>query len=79
MPVKTKMRTPHQRIVLGLPDIQNQLRVIDQLSRQASERDRRPLEDLGELLSEFYTQLQHQKQITVYRFGSKTKTKADII
>lgn len=67
-----------QRITLGLPDIQKQLRVIDQLTRKANENDRGTLEDLGTLLSEFYSQLQHQKQITIYRFSSRTRSKSDM-
>jgi hypothetical protein len=78
MPEKTKPRFSSQRITLGLPDIQEQLRVIDHLTRKASDNDRRHLEDLGTLLSEFYSQLQHQKQITIYRFTSRTKSKSDM-
>jgi hypothetical protein len=32
---------------------------------------------LGSLLSELYIQLQHQKQVTVYRCGSRSCSTAD--
>ena len=66
----------HSRIVLGLPDIQKQLLLVKRLADQAGDMERDPLENLGDLLSELYAQLQHQKQVTISRFGSKTRTKA---
>lgn len=77
MPKKNKPHHSHLRIVLGLPDIQKQLLLVNRMARQAGEMERDPLENLGNLLSELYAQLQHQKQVTIYRYGSKTRTKAD--
>ncbi len=74
---KTKTRSPHPRITLGLPDIQKQLLLVRRLANQAGDIERDPLENLGELLSELYAQLQHKKQVTVYRFGSRTRSKED--
>lgn len=71
----SKPRGPHQRIILGLPDIQKQLLLVNRLVGQAGDTERDPLENLGDFLSELYTQLQHQKQVTIYRFGSKTRSK----
>jgi len=59
--------SPHQRIVVGLPDIQNQIRMVNRLSATAAEPEQGRWGDLGNLLCELYTQLQHQKQVTVYR------------
>jgi len=77
MATKSKAQPSHPRIVLGLPDIQDQLRVIDRLLARATDSDRDHLASLGNMLSEFYAQLQHQKRITIYRFGSKTHSKSD--
>ena len=77
MVVKTKAYTAHPRIVLGLPDIQKQLLLVRRMTNQAGDMERESLENLGELLSELYSQLQHQKQVTLYRFGSKSRSKAD--
>ncbi|MCX5795654.1 MAG: hypothetical protein NTY77_09190 [Elusimicrobia bacterium] len=69
-----KAQGPHCRIVVGLPDIQDQLRLVDRLSASASEPELGRLNCLGNLLSELYAQLQHKKQVTIFRFGSKSTT-----
>jgi hypothetical protein len=68
---------PHARIVVGLPDIQDQIRMVDRISAKASESELARWGELGNLLSELYTQLQHQKQVTIYRCGSKNASTAD--
>ena len=68
---------PHPRIELGLPDIQRQLLLVNRLVDKAVDHEKQPLEDLGNMLAELYAQLQHQKQITVYRFGTRTRSRAD--
>ncbi len=73
---KIRTQSQHPRIVLGLPDIRKQLLLVNRLAHQAGDMERDPLENLGNLLSELYSQLQHQKQVTIYRFGSKTRSKA---
>lgn len=75
MPSKTKTNPSHARITLGLPDIQKQLRLVDKLAMDAGDIERDPLENLGKLLSELYAQLQHHKQVTIYRFGSKSRSR----
>lgn len=77
MPEKTKSSQARTRIVLGMPDIQDQLLLIDRLVAKASDSERKPLENLGEFLSDLYSQFQHRKSLTIYRFGSKSRTKAD--
>lgn len=74
---KIKPNQSHARITLGLPDIQKQLRLVDKLTLDAGDIERDPLENLGKLLSELYAQLQHHKQVTIYRFGSKSRSKGE--
>ncbi len=79
MSAKMKQGTPLPRITVGLPDIQDQIRLIDRLSRNAADDgDRGRLKDLAELLSEVYAQFQHRKQITIHRFLSRTQSKYDL-
>ena len=75
----SKPRAPHARIVVGLPNLQDQIRMVDRLSGKAAEPALARWDDLARLLSELYTQLQHHKQVTVYRFGNRgrLKTAAD--
>jgi hypothetical protein len=77
MAKKIEPRSPHPKIVLGLPDIQKQLLLVRRLANQAGDIERDPLENLGVLLSELYAQLQHKKQVTVYRYGSRTRSLDD--
>jgi hypothetical protein len=79
MAEETKLRSPHMRITVGLPNLQDQLRLVDRLSRTADEHEVEGWEDLGHLLNDLYTQLQHQKQVTIYRIGNRNraKTRAD--
>ena len=72
---KNKSRTPHLRIIVGLPNLQDQIRMVNRLSGMAAEPELARWDDLGNLLSELYIQLQHQKQVTVYRFGCKNRSK----
>jgi hypothetical protein len=72
-----KSQGQHPRIVVGLPDIQDQIRLVKRLSATASEPELGRWGDLGNLLFELYTQLQHQKQVTIYRCGSKNFSNAD--
>jgi len=73
---KEKTRSPHLKIVVGLPNLQDQIRVLNRLSGSASEPEQQRLTDLGHLLAELYSQLQHQKQVTVFRIGGKDQAKA---
>ncbi|MBI3552902.1 MAG: hypothetical protein HY077_10330 [Elusimicrobia bacterium] len=68
---------PHPRIELGLPDIQRQLVLVKRMIDSAVDHERQPLQDLGNMLSELYSQFQHQKQITVYRYSAKSRSRAD--
>ncbi|MFA6091492.1 MAG: hypothetical protein WCU88_00690 [Elusimicrobiota bacterium] len=70
-------RGPHPKIVVGLPDIQDQIRLIHRLCATSSEPELRRWEDLGNLLYELYAQLQHKKQVTIFRFGSKSACSSD--
>jgi hypothetical protein len=71
---KSKSQGQYPRIMVGLPDIQDQIRMINRLSATAAEPDLGRWNELGELLSDLYSQLQSKKQVTVYRYGSKTAT-----
>ncbi|MBI5209952.1 MAG: hypothetical protein HY927_08270 [Elusimicrobia bacterium] len=75
MPTKPKSQSPHQRIIVGLPNLQDNIRMVRRLSNAAAESEQTRWTDLEDLLSELYTQLQHQKQVTVYRFGSRDRYK----
>lgn len=76
---KTKSRMPHLRIIVGLPNLQDQIRMINRITGTATEPELERWEDIGQLLSELYTQLQQQKQVTVYRLANKNqlKTRSD--
>ena len=74
-----KSQGPHPRIVVGLPDIQHQIRMVNRLSATAEEPELGRWGELGNLLSELYIQLQHQKQVTIYRFGNKNSFAADAL
>lgn len=62
--------SPHARIVIGLPDLQHQIRMINKLSANASEPELQRMKELAHMLCELYAQLQHQKQVLVFR-GAK--------
>ncbi len=72
-----KSQSPHPRIIVGLPDIQDHIRMVNRLSATATEPELGRWDGLGNLLCELYAQLQHQKQVTIYRFGSRSSTAAD--
>jgi hypothetical protein len=72
-----KSQGPHPRIVVGLPDIQDQIRMVNRLSATATEPELGRWDGLGNLLCELYAQLQHKKQVTIYRFGNKSSSTAD--
>jgi len=67
-------RTPYPRIVAGLPDLQDQIRMVDRLSSSTAQSEQSRWVGLGNLLGELYSQLQHQKQVTVYRCGKSPST-----
>jgi hypothetical protein len=60
---------------VGIPNLQDQLRLVDRQAASASEPDLERWEDLGLLLAELYSQLQQQQQVTVYRFGNRRQVK----
>ncbi|MFH2201995.1 MAG: hypothetical protein ABIJ96_02665 [Elusimicrobiota bacterium] len=72
---KTKMRSPHPRIVVGLPNLQDQIGMVNRVIGKSADPELERWEDVGELLAELYSQLQHQKQVTVYRIGNKNQAK----
>lgn len=67
-------RGPHERIVVGLPDIQDQIRMVHRLCSSAEEPELERWHTLGNLLYELYTQLQHQRQVTIYRYANKSSS-----
>ena len=69
-----KAQGPYPRITIGLPDIQDQIRLVHKLCAAADDRDLDRLNDLGNLLYDLYTQLQHKKQVTIYRFANKSSS-----
>ena len=74
MPSVTKTQSQNPRIFVGLPDIQAQIRLVNRLSASAAESEQERWDGLGNLLCELYAQLQHQKQVTIYRFASKSSS-----
>jgi hypothetical protein len=72
---KTNSDTPHSKIVVGLPNLQDQIGLINRVSNLANEVDSERWEDVKDLLSDLYSQLQRQKQVTVYRLANKNQTK----
>ncbi|MFA6316585.1 MAG: hypothetical protein WC943_04145 [Elusimicrobiota bacterium] len=75
MPTKTKSSQAHTRITVGLPNLQDQLRMVDRTSGKAPEVEQERWNGLKQLLSELYTQLQYQKQVRVYRLGHRSQSK----
>lgn len=71
METKTKTSSPHPRIVVGLPNIQDQIRMINRAAGTATEQDQERWEDVKTLLGELYAQLQRQDKVTVYRVSKK--------
>lgn len=65
----------HPKILVGLPDIQDQLRLVDRQASAASEPELATWKDLGDLLAELYSQLQSQHHVTVHRFSQRSKSK----
>jgi len=72
---KTSTSSPHARIIVGLPNLQDQIGMINQVAATASEPDLGRWTDVAELLSDLYSQLQRQKQVTVYRLANKNQVK----
>jgi hypothetical protein len=79
METNTKSQGPHPRIVVGLPNLQDQIRMVNRVSGTADEPDLGRWGDLGNLLSELYIQLQHQDRVTVHRFGTKNCSPANAV
>ncbi|MBI4422490.1 MAG: hypothetical protein HY554_02115 [Elusimicrobia bacterium] len=77
MATKPRANQTYPRIVIGVPDIQKQLLLVDRLAQRAGDAEREPLETLATFLADLYSRLQHQKNVTIYRFGSKTRSGAD--
>ncbi|MBI5623426.1 MAG: hypothetical protein HY924_06595 [Elusimicrobia bacterium] len=75
MPAKPKASQAHSRIIVGLPNLQDQLRMVDRHAGKAPEVELERWEGLRTLLSELYTQLQYQKQVRVYRLGHRSQSK----
>ena len=69
----TKSPSPHAKIVIGLPNLQDQIRLVDRLAVNADEAQLERLRVLGHFLAELYAQLQQQKQVTFLRFSAKSR------
>lgn len=76
MAPKIKENSAHPRIVVALPDIQDQTRLINRAAATATEQEQGRWEDLKSLLGELYAQLQRQDRVTVYRLGKRDQHKA---
>lgn len=63
------------KILVGLPNIQDQLRLVDRQVSGAREPDLATWKDLGNLLAELYSQLQSRQRVTIHRFSQRSKTK----
>ena len=70
-------KSTFSRIVAKLPDLQGQIRMVDRIGASIPEYEQDHWAGLAKLLSELYYQLQHQKQVTVFRTpaGSAAKGK----
>lgn len=66
-----KSGTSHQRIVVSLTSLQNHVRAVDRITGTAVEPELGRWTDLAKFLSDLYIQMQHQKQVTIYRSGNK--------
>ncbi|HAH05730.1 MAG TPA: hypothetical protein DCM05_04255 [Elusimicrobia bacterium] len=73
-----KLANPHMKIVVGLPDIQDQLRLVNRSRDKADEHEAPRWASLGLLLEELYVQLEHQKKVVVYRLTNKSRSKSDV-
>lgn len=74
---KSKSDTAHLRITVGLPNLQDQIRLVNRLRERTEDLEQQRWRDLSDLLSELYTQLQSQRQVTVHRIdGGKSEAKA---
>lgn len=71
MEAKMKSSSAHPRIVVGLPNIQDQIRMINRAAAAATEQEQERWEALKDLLAELYAQLQRQDRVTVYRHAKK--------
>jgi len=68
-------KTSHARINVRLTDLQDQVRMADASAAAAEPHEQEQWELLCHLLGELYYQLQHQKQVVVYRSASRTGPK----
>ncbi len=68
-------KLPYSRIVAKLPELQDQIGMVDRLSASTAEPEQERWAGLAELLGDLYAQLQHQKQVTVYRTGERSLKK----
>ena len=75
MEPNTKTSSAHPRIVVGLPNIQDQIRMINRAAAAATEQEQERWEDVKNLLAELYAQLQRQDRVTVYRHAKRGAAK----
>lgn len=75
METKNKPISAHPRIVVGLPNIQDQIRMINRAAGTATEQEQERWADVKDLLAELYAQLQRQDRVTVYRHGKRDQHK----
>ncbi len=75
MATKVKEISAHPRIVVSLPDIQDQTRLINRAASTATEQEQGRWEDLKTLLGELYAQLQRQDRVTVHRLAKRGAAK----
>ncbi|MBI3550621.1 MAG: hypothetical protein HY078_16405 [Elusimicrobia bacterium] len=75
MPTTKSTSSAHAKIIVGLPNLQEQIGLVNRVINSASAPDLERWEDIGQLLCDLYSQLQHQKQVTVYRVGHRGRAK----
>lgn len=78
METKDTKSSAHPRITVGLPDVSDQIRMINRAAATATEQDQGRWEDLKNLLGELYSQLQRQDRVTVYRHAKKGVSKPPV-
>lgn len=79
MATKRKASSPQADIIVGLPNLQDYIGMINRVSTASSDSEARQWYDLRELLSDLYTQLQHQDDVRVRRFGARGRAKPHLV
>ena len=66
---KKKQANPEPRpgILVSLPDLQDQIRLVNRVSGTATEPELEVWEEIGQLLSDIYVELQGKREVILHR------------